>query len=279
MLRLGILIAGLAALLSAQDNRAAGQRGVMVPANAPGPKGPTYALLIGVSNYEHVPSLQYADKDAETFAELLAKPLGGGLKPEQILLLTNEKATRAGVDDAVKNFVKPDAAPANLADDPTNVNARHNLALLCSQRGDLARAGQLWQLNLALEPKFMPSWVAYAVSLAARGSAAEAALQFEGIVAVQPDYVTAREALARLYLARNQPADATAQVEASLKLSPANPSLLELRGDAALVKGQKDAARQYWTRSLAVAPGQAARSRLKRKLVLLPYGDVKGDSR
>ncbi len=157
-----------------------------------------------------------------------------------------------------------------LADDPGNANARHNLALLWSQRGDLARADRLWQLNLAQEPKFMSSWVAYAESLASRGSATAATLQFEGIVAVQPDYVAAREALARLYLARNQPADALAQVEASLKLSPANPSLLELRGDAALVEGQKDAARQDWTSSLAGASDTAAKSRLKRKLALLP---------
>ena len=83
------------------------------------------------------------------------------------------------------------------------------------------------------------------------------------------DYVAAREALARLYLARNQPAAAVAQLEASLKLSPANPSLLELRGDVALVEGQKDAARQDWMRSLAAAPDTAAKSRLKRKLAAL----------
>ena len=155
-----------------------------------------------------------------------------------------------------------------LADDPANPNARHNLALLLSHRGDFARADQLWQLNLVREPKFMPSWVAYAESLVARGSAAEAALQFEGIVAAKPDYVAAREALARLYLARRQAAAALAQLDASLKLSPANPSLLELRGDAELLEGLNEAARQDWFRSLASASA-AARSRLKRKLAAL----------
>ena len=114
----------------------------------------------------------------------------------------------------------------------------------------------------------MPSWVAYAESLVARGSAAEAALQFEGIVAAKPDYVAAREALARLYLARREAAAALAQLDASLKLSPANPSLLELRGDAELLEGLNEAARQDWFRSLASASA-AARSRLKRKLAAL----------
>src|ERR1700730_5506361 len=64
-------------------------------------KGPgkTYALLIGVSRYKQDPpvtSLQFADKDAETFADLLRMPIAGGLRdPDQIKLLTNERATRA----------------------------------------------------------------------------------------------------------------------------------------------------------------------------------------
>jgi tetratricopeptide (TPR) repeat protein len=157
----------------------------------------------------------------------------------------------------------------SLADDPSNRDARHNLAAILAQRGDLARADQLWKLNLAQEPKFLPSWVAYAESLAARGSSAEAVREFESIVAAKPDYVGAREALARLYVSqRNAPA-ALMQLEAALKLSPANSSLLELRGDAELLAGRNDAARQDFTRSLTSAPNGAARSRIKRKLAAL----------
>src|SRR5271156_5144028 len=70
--------------------------------------GKTYALLIGVSTYRQDPpvtSLQFADKDAETFAALLRTPIGGELEgSDQIRLLTNQKATRASVDDAVREM-------------------------------------------------------------------------------------------------------------------------------------------------------------------------------
>jgi len=70
--------------------------------------GKTYALLIGISRYKDDPpvtSLQFADKDAETFATLLRTPIAGQLdNPDQIRLLTNENATRSAIDDAVREF-------------------------------------------------------------------------------------------------------------------------------------------------------------------------------
>jgi tetratricopeptide (TPR) repeat protein len=70
--------------------------------------GKTYALIVGISQYKQDPpvtSLQFADKDAESFAELLQKPIAGELAPkDQIRLLTNKQATRAAIDDAVREF-------------------------------------------------------------------------------------------------------------------------------------------------------------------------------
>ena len=112
-------------LLAGQDvpsPPAAAQRGVKLPgASSTEPvaelNGKTYALLIGVSRYKNDPpiaSLQYADKDAESFAELLKTPIAGELKePDEIRLLTNEKATRAAIDDAVKDLGKAHAGPNN----------------------------------------------------------------------------------------------------------------------------------------------------------------------
>lgn len=88
-------------------------RGVVVPKREAQVTGKTYALVIGISSYEHDPpvnSLHFADKDAETFATLLREQLGGrlkgGLKGDELQLLTNENATRTRIDDAVKHFAK-----------------------------------------------------------------------------------------------------------------------------------------------------------------------------
>jgi tetratricopeptide (TPR) repeat protein len=74
----------------------------------PSLSGKTYALLIGISRYREDPpvtSLEFADKDAETFAALLRTPIAGQLESQdQIRLLTNENATRAAIDDAVREL-------------------------------------------------------------------------------------------------------------------------------------------------------------------------------
>ncbi len=75
--------------------------------------GKTYALLIGISTYKYDPpgSLQFADKDAELFAQLLQAPRGGGLKiPGDIRVLTNQGATRAAIDDEVERLARENAA-------------------------------------------------------------------------------------------------------------------------------------------------------------------------
>jgi tetratricopeptide (TPR) repeat protein len=103
-----LLTAGSA---GAQDSAARGVR-VIPQQSAAMPTGKTYALLVGISHYQNVESLEYADKDAELLAQFLKSPLGG-VDPANILLLTNERATRAGIDDAVRNFVEANAGPAN----------------------------------------------------------------------------------------------------------------------------------------------------------------------
>ena len=73
----------------------------------PATSGQTYALLIGVSKYK-LPelSLQYADADAITLSKLLESPRGGGVDPQNVLLLTNEHATTAAVRLGFQDFLK-----------------------------------------------------------------------------------------------------------------------------------------------------------------------------
>lgn len=97
---------------SAQDGDI-NKRGTVLPVHLDTLTGDTYALLIGISQYQTVTPLRFADKDAEMFASYLAQPRGGGLKPDRIKLLTNSLATRAGIDEAVKHFVDVHKGPQN----------------------------------------------------------------------------------------------------------------------------------------------------------------------
>lgn len=76
-------------------------------ASAARPGGQTYALLIGVSKYKRPElSLQFPHADAITFSELLRSPRGGGVPQENVLLLTDEKATTAAVRNGFQDFLK-----------------------------------------------------------------------------------------------------------------------------------------------------------------------------
>lgn len=69
--------------------------------------GQTYALLVGISRYAKPElSLQYADADASVFSNLIESPLGGGVPANNVLLLTDEKATTAAVRNGFQDFLK-----------------------------------------------------------------------------------------------------------------------------------------------------------------------------
>jgi tetratricopeptide (TPR) repeat protein len=154
------------------------------------------------------------------------------------------------------------------ADDPEDPNARHNLALILAAQGDRANADKLWQANLAVSPKFMPSWIAYGESLAARGAGAVpmAIDTYLQIVKDLPRYVGARKALAKLYLSQGQAADALGQLDAAMQYAGSDAAVFELRGDAERDLGRKDAATAAWKRAAALEPDRASQSRVKRKL-------------
>jgi len=57
-------------------------------------RGPqSFAMVIGISKYKFIRPLNYADKDADLFADYLRSPAGGSLKESNLLELTNEAAT------------------------------------------------------------------------------------------------------------------------------------------------------------------------------------------
>jgi len=54
-------------------------------------KGETYALVVGISKYQYIQSLQYADRDATVFYNYLLSSAGGSLDSSNIKLLLNEQ--------------------------------------------------------------------------------------------------------------------------------------------------------------------------------------------
>ena len=98
-------------------------RGTLLPENTDQPgedpdfsSGEKYALIVGLSEYpagKRVTNLRFADKDAELFDAFLTSKRGGSLPPSHIQLLTNEKATRDGIDQALLQFVQGKGGPRN----------------------------------------------------------------------------------------------------------------------------------------------------------------------
>jgi hypothetical protein len=56
-----------------------------------------WAVIIGVSRYDHMPSLKYTDDDAFHLYAFLKSPAGGALPDEQIDLLIDEQANRKNI--------------------------------------------------------------------------------------------------------------------------------------------------------------------------------------
>lgn len=62
--------------------------------------GNTYAVVIGISDYQNVRDLNFAHKDAEAFANFLKSEAGGGIPEQNIKLFTNQEATSFNIGDA-----------------------------------------------------------------------------------------------------------------------------------------------------------------------------------
>lgn len=70
--------------------------------------GQRWAVVFGISKYQNsgIPNLRYAHRDAEAFYEFLRSPNGGAFPDDHLLILTNEKATKASLEHAIFDFLK-----------------------------------------------------------------------------------------------------------------------------------------------------------------------------
>jgi hypothetical protein len=66
-----------------------------------------YAVVVGVSSYKDstIPNLKYADKDATAFYQFLRSANAGSVPEEDVVLLTNSKATRSNIIRALVDKV------------------------------------------------------------------------------------------------------------------------------------------------------------------------------
>ena len=69
------------------------------------PKTRILGIVIGISKYQNVPSLKYADRDAMSFYNFLLSPAGGNADTNNIRLLLNEKATSFNFFEAMDNLL------------------------------------------------------------------------------------------------------------------------------------------------------------------------------
>ena len=85
---------------------AARSRGVAIPQSRS--EGQTYALLVGISNFKdsNITPLSFAHLDAIELANLLKSPRAGAIPEENVVVLTNQAATRSAIQSAIETHLK-----------------------------------------------------------------------------------------------------------------------------------------------------------------------------
>lgn len=83
-------------------NRASVQQATA--ATAPTPSMKTWALIIGVSSYTHMPALRFPDDDAYRLFAFLKSPEGGAIPDERINILVDEDATKVNIINAMNKL-------------------------------------------------------------------------------------------------------------------------------------------------------------------------------
>lgn len=68
------------------------------------PQLKVWALIIGISGYNHMPVLRYPDDDAYRIFAFLQSPAGGSIPEEQIKILIDESATKTNIKRAMKEI-------------------------------------------------------------------------------------------------------------------------------------------------------------------------------
>ncbi|HKK87502.1 MAG TPA: caspase family protein, partial [Saprospiraceae bacterium] len=65
-----------------------------------------FAIVVGISNYPHLPALKYADDDAYKMYAHLRSPEGGAIPENNFELLIDDRATKANIEQALTKVAK-----------------------------------------------------------------------------------------------------------------------------------------------------------------------------
>lgn len=124
--------------------------------------GDFFSLVVGISEYRdpEIPRLRYAERDAFLFHDWLVSPQGGGLRPENVKLLTNERATLRNIKSAMFDWlaqaVEEDTVVIFFAGHgtPQSPFVRENMYLLThdSEIGNVpVTAFPMWDIRTAIQ--------------------------------------------------------------------------------------------------------------------------------
>ncbi|MFM9948377.1 MAG: caspase family protein [Saprospiraceae bacterium] len=80
---------------------------IQTPTRRPAPGAPNlkiWAVIVGVSSYNHMPVLRYPDNDAYQIYAFLKSPEGGAIPDEQVRVLVDEDATKGNIKNAMQEL-------------------------------------------------------------------------------------------------------------------------------------------------------------------------------
>lgn len=147
------------------------------------------------------------------------------------------------------------AYEALLAREPGHVDARHHLALIHVEEGDLERGIALLHETVAAQPEFAVAWLNLGLALGRASRFAEAAEAFERAVALAPEQPEPHRRLADALSQLGRLEEAAGAYRAALRLQPAFPDAQFGLAMALKSLGRLEDAAEAYRRVIELQPG------------------------
>jgi tetratricopeptide (TPR) repeat protein len=154
-----------------------------------------------------------------------------------------------------------------LAKDPNMLVARHNLAVLLSERKDrVDEAIGLWKENLVKDANHLPSRLSLARVLAEQGKVTDAIAEYDKIVKEKPEYAAARVALGTSQAKAGQRDAALGNLREAVKIQPGNLDAWDQIGDLEKAAGRQTEAKAAYEKAVELAQDGSTKKRIRKKM-------------